>query len=322
MSKGQKPKLAIEQIAAWLATQHENEVEELLPLSGGFWSSAYAYRVGDEGYVLRLSTAMGEGFAIDEAAMQFAAVGIPVPEVVAIGEALGFHYAISRRHYGRFLETIALHESEAVGNALAALLQAMRRAKPAQSSQVVWYAPPTAEPLTWHGWLLGGLPDKTHSAADSPRAKLAADPRLGPLLKTSESRIVELLPACPERRDLIHGDLLHQNVLVSDNAKEITAVFSWKCSALGDFLYDVAWCTLWGRWFPAIGQIDLWRRTLNAPDLSAADLVDAPLRHHCYELQIAASHLGWFAWTGEDHQLFKLAEVMAHLLERGPLALR
>ena len=102
--------------------------------------------------------------------------------------------------------------------------------------------------------------------------------------------------------------------------REVTAVFSWKCSARGDFLYDVAWCTLWGNWFPAIAQLDLWQRTLNASDLNEDDLKDASLRHHCYELQIAASHFGWFVWTGEDEQLAKLADVVEQVLERGPLA--
>jgi aminoglycoside phosphotransferase (APT) family kinase protein len=40
---------------------------------------------------------------------------------------------------------------------------------------------------------------------------------------------------------VLHGDLLHGNVLNSQDAKRITAVFSWKCSQRGDFLFDTAW---------------------------------------------------------------------------------
>ncbi|MEM7115855.1 MAG: aminoglycoside phosphotransferase family protein [Chloroflexota bacterium] len=310
MTASHKPKPQAEQVAAWLAEQHDGAVSKLAPLKGGFWSSAFSYSVGNSDYVLRLSE-IAEGFAIDKAAMRFASALIPVPEVVAIGEALGLHYAISRRHYGRFLETITIDEAPAAGTALATLLQAMRAAKPLPNESVVWYEP--QNPLTWRDWLKGGLGDN----AESP---VGSDPRLDRIFKTSVARIDELLPACPERRDLIHGDLLHQNVLVNEDAQEITAVFSWKCSARGDFLYDVAWCTFWGNWFPAIAQLDLWQRTLNAPDLNKDDLKDASLRHHCYELQIAASHFGWFVWTGEDEQLAKLADVVEQVLERGPLA--
>jgi hypothetical protein len=48
---------------------------------------------------------------------------------------------------------------------------------------------------------------------------------------------------------------------------------------------------------------------------------DAQLRHHCYELQIAASHLGWNAWTGDDDALAAVARAAERTLERGPLGL-
>ena len=51
-------------------------------------------------------------------------------------------------------------------------------------------------------------------------------------------RVRTLVDACPERRDLVHGDLLHGNVLVSPDARRVEAVLSWKCSVRGDFLYD------------------------------------------------------------------------------------
>ncbi len=153
------------------------------------------------------------------------------------------------------------------------------------------------------------------------RSKLAQDSRIDDLFRTCESRIDELLPACPERRDLIHGDLLHQNVLVSDDASQATAIFSWKCSALGDFLYDVAWCTFWGDWHPGIAAADIWNRTLAAADVTETDLLDAAIRHHCYELQIGASHLGWHAWVGDQKELEAVAAALARTLEEGPLAM-
>jgi aminoglycoside phosphotransferase (APT) family kinase protein len=142
------------------------------------------------------------------------------------------------------------------------------------------------------------------------------------MFKACAARIAQLLPACPERRDLVHGDLLHQNVLVTDDASAVTAIFSWKCSIRGDFLYDVAWCTFWGAWHPGIAAADLWKRTLAAPDLVAADLVDAAWRHHCYELQIAATHLGWNTWTGNHQELMAVADAAERVLERGPLPMQ
>ena len=140
----------------------------------------------------------------------------------------------------------------------------------------------------------------------------------GPVLEVCIARFADLLPDCPERRDLVHGDLLHQNVLLSAAATSVSGIFSWKCSALGDFLYDVAWCTLWGRWHPVIGATDVWERTLDAQDLSVPDLHNAAIRHHCYELHIAATHMGWFVKTGETEALRWLLALTQEILDRGP----
>jgi aminoglycoside phosphotransferase (APT) family kinase protein len=309
---------SIEQISAWLFERHKAEINDLVSLKGGFWSSAFAYRVGSQEFVLRLSD-MAEGFAIDAAAMQFKGPNLPIPKVVDTGKALGFNYAISERHFGRFIEDTAAEEGDAVGQILQTLLAALRSVATSKGDGVNWYDPDSVENLTWHKWLLGGLADHPDSHTSGWKAKLPDYPSIENLFNACEARIRELLPACPERRDLIHGDLLHQNVLVSDDASEVTAVFSWKCSALGDFLYDVAWCTFWSDWHPGIAAANIWKRTLDAPELTKADLEHASLRHHCYELQIGASHIGWNLWTGNQQELETLARVLERTLEKGPL---
>jgi aminoglycoside phosphotransferase (APT) family kinase protein len=314
--KQSKP--SIEQISKWLAGKHHAEIMDLVPLSGGFWSSAYAYRVGTQDFVLRFGD-MAEWFEIDKVAMRFKGPNLPVPNVVEIGKALGLDYAISERHFGRFIENTAADEGEAVGRTLETLLAAMRSVASSLDDGVIWYDPEGSKNMTWHTWLKGGLVDNPDAYVHGWKVKLAEQPVIDHLFKRCESRIHDLLPACPERRDLIHGDLLHQNVLVSNDASQVTAVFSWKCSAKGDFLYDVAWCTFWSGWHPGIAASDIWNRTIKAPDLDEADLENASLRHHCYELQIGASHLGWNAWVGNQKDLEAVARLLEHKLEDGPL---
>ena len=321
MNQAGNPQPTIAEIERWLAIRHDRAIEGLSSLAGGFWSSAYVYRVSGVEFVLRISD-MHEGFAIDAAAMRFAGPGLPVPVVVETGSGLGGYFAISRRHRGRFIEDSPAHEAQAVGTALASLLAAMRSVPATPADPVLWYDADASAALTWRAWLLSGLIDDPKARVSGWRAKLASVPRLDGLFKNCESRIRELLSACPERRDLVHGDLLHQNVLVAeDDAARVTAVFSWKCSVRGDFLFDVAWCTFWGEWHPAIAAADIWNRTLAASDLRAGDLEDAQLRHHCYELQIAASHPCLPAWTGDDDELAAVARAAERTLERGPLGL-
>ena len=274
-------------------------------LSGGSWSAAYGYRAGDRELVLRLGRS-AEWFAIDRDAMAYSREGLPVPAVLEIGDAFGGAYAISERHRGRFLESVTVDEADVAGPTLMRLLEALRSVPDDGRLNA-----------TWHGWLLASLQDDPTHPAGGWRDTLAADPALDRLYRACEERIHELLEACPERRDLVHRDLLHANVLLEPDASRVNAVFSWKCSVRGDFPYDVALCTFWGALaHPGIDAIDSLGRTLaTAP---AGDLADAAIRHHCYELHIGAEHLGWYVVTKDDDWLRKDAAHLEMLLERGP----
>ena len=129
------------------------------------------------------------------------------------------------------------------------------------------------------------------------------------------------MEACPERRDLVHGDLLHGNVLLSPSADRVEAVFSWKCSVRGDFLYDAAWCTFWAPWHKGVAATDPLSGVIASPIVRAESgaLIDASLRHHCYELQIGFTHLGWNIWTDNQVDLAATVRRLGDVLERGPL---
>jgi aminoglycoside phosphotransferase (APT) family kinase protein len=260
-------------------------VRDLEPLTGGYWSSAWAYDVGDDRLVARFGE-MKDGFEADRDAMAYASADLPVPDVLDVGDApWGGAYAISRRFTGRFLEDMGPE----VAPALAGLLAALRA------------VPPDDTAPSWRDDLLERL------VVDQPpgwREKLRAHPESDAAFERAAERLRSLIPSLPERRDLIHGDLLHKNVLVSDDGARVNAVFSWKCSVRGDHLYDTAWCTFWGDLaHPGIGA---------AVDRTMAD-DEERYRHHVYELHIAATHLGWYAWTDDDEWLPRTTEVVNRL---------
>src|SRR5829696_7687553 len=110
---------------------------------------------------------------------------------------------------------------------------------------VMWH-PAGAPVRSWRELVLARLVDDLGNRVHGWRAALDADPKLTALSAAVCNRVRTLVAACPERRDLIHGDLLHGNVLVSPDYRRVQAVISWKCSLRGDFLYDAAWCSVWG----------------------------------------------------------------------------
>ncbi len=290
-------------VVKFLSSRHGAEPVDVEVLGGGFWSAAYGYRLGDDELVLRINDEP-DGFRDDELAARYGSSALPVPEVLAIGEGFGRWFAISRRHRGRFLEEIAPDEADALGPTVVDLLAALR-AVPDFGADVP----------SWHQWLLAGITDQPDRHTAGWRPRIAADAAADRTFQAVDHRIRSLLEACPDRRQLVHSDLLHYNVLVTPQADAVTAVFSWKCHTWGDAIYDLAWCTFWGRWHEGIGALDLWDRVV--PTLSVSETVDLGVRHHVYELQIGASHLGWFATLGDEENLAWTVRQLNELLERG-----
>ena len=75
-SVNDKPDVPLGDVERFLVSRHGRPIESLAPLPGGFWSAAYAYRVGGQDLVLRLGT-IPEGFEADRAAMAFSAPTYP-----------------------------------------------------------------------------------------------------------------------------------------------------------------------------------------------------------------------------------------------------
>lgn len=292
------------EVVGFLRAHHDADPTDLEALDGGYWSAAYGYRIGNDELVLRIND-QPDGFRDDEFAMRYGSPALPVPEVLEVGEALGRWFAISRRHRGRFLEEVGPDQAEALGPTVVELLDGLR-----SMPDIGIVTPP------WRDWLIAGVTDRADHHTAGWRKRIAANAAAERTFRAVDRRIRSLLDACDDRRQLVHSDLLHYNVLVTPAADAVTAVFSWKCSTWGDAIYDLAWCTFWGRWHEGIGALDLWERVV--PTLSASEAVDVAVRHHVYELQIGANHLGWYATLGDTENLRWTLRQLNELLDSGP----
>jgi aminoglycoside phosphotransferase (APT) family kinase protein len=246
-----------------------------------------------------------------------------VPQVRAVGNTpSGRAYAISVRHPGLFLEDTPVEQAATVTPTLTRLFVALYRVPAPPDAPVIWHqgAPPAR---SWREFLRSGL-DDPKKLEYGWAAALAADRELAALSAAVSERVRTLVDACPERRDLVHGDLLHGNVLVSADAQRVEAVLSWKRSMRGDFLFDAAWCSFWAPvYYPGIAATDPLPGLLQDPSVRAerGAFLDAAARHHCYELYIGFTHLGWDLWTDDQEILTARARRLAEVFERGPLPL-
>jgi len=293
--------------------------EGLEALTGGAWSSAWAYRAGGEELVVRFGREVS-WYEADRMAMAFGGPDLPVPEIREVGRTpSGRAYAVSVRHHGRFLEDTPVERAGAITSTLTRLLVALYRVPAGPDAPVVWHQA-GASAGSWREFLLAGLVDDPGKLVHGWSAALAGDRELAALSAAVTERVRTLAEACPERRDLVHSDLLHGNVLVSPDARQVEAVLSWKCSVRGDFLFDAAWCSFWAPFHPGLAAADPLSGLLRAPSVRAEPgaLLDAAARHHCYELHIGFTHLGWNVWTGNQADLAATARRLAEVLERGP----
>ncbi len=314
-----KPDVPLGDVETFLVARHGEPVELLAALPGGFWSAAYAYRVAGQDLVLRLGT-IPEGFECDRAAMAFSGPDLPVPSVVETGQAFGVGYAISVRHFGRFLEDVRVEESSRSGPMLGRLLEALRTLEERPDLSVSGQPADVAPHDTWRNHLLHKLVGDSTSRTAGWRTAMSQNPELERLFLVCCRRIGDLLEACPERRNVVHGDLLYKNVLVSEDASAVTGVYSWKRSVRGDSLFDTAYCTFFSAWYRGIGAADPWASSLAA--MAPDDATDAAVRHHCYELAIGASHLGGYLVTNDVENLRIAQRRLGEILQRGELRVR
>lgn len=307
------PALDPSEIRDWLASRHRSEIRGLEALPAGYWSAAFGYEVDGRELVLRVGT-QPEGFVMDRLAHEYRRPGLPIPECSTSAKCSEWRTRISTRFRGRFLELLTPGEAATARPAVLGLLDALRTVAAPDGAPSCWYGE-GGRGSTWRRWLMDSLVDDPRHTVNGWRATIAADRDLDRLYRACEQRIGQLLEACPERRELVHGDLLNRNVLISEDAKDITAVFSWKCSVRGDGLYDVAWCDFWSPWHPGIAALELWPATRALRSVGEA----AEARHHCYLLHIGVRHLGFHAWTGDDRERRAVAARTAEVLEAGPV---
>ncbi len=275
-------------------------------LGRGAWSRAFAFVLDGRELVIRFGEHR-EDYEIDRRAMRYGSAALPVPDVIEIGSAHGGAYAISQRCHGRFLESL-----DAAGwrRVLPALWRALDEMRGQPEVWPRWLRDdggddgPAAGPGgRWGAQLLASLEDRPGERVSGWRSVLAGFPALEATFTAARRECLELLAVCPTHAHLIHGDLLNRNVLVTPDARHLSAVYDWSCERRGDFLYDLAWLEFWAPWHPGLAAVDIRARALEHFRSEGISLPHFEARLRCYELHIGAEHLAYNAFTGDLDEL-------------------
>jgi aminoglycoside phosphotransferase (APT) family kinase protein len=225
-------RLTSEEVATTLGEYLGGSVHELRRLSGGASrvTSSFNLRVGQSVRPLILQQDRGDGVTqggrvrVEEALLRAAlAAGVPVPEVVAVGEEdrLGAGWLVVERMEGETIPRKILRDPE---------WAAARHALTAQCGQAL-AAIHTIDP----GEIAGLAP------RDPLRDPLPFLDALGEVRPALELGVRWLAAHRPEagRRVTVHGDFRSGNLLVGPDG--LRAVLDWELAHAGDPAEDIGW---------------------------------------------------------------------------------
>ena len=299
----------------FLTSRFGSGATDVAELGRGAWSRAFSFRLGERDLVIRFGQHRVD-YEIDQRALRYATADLPVPAVLEIGTALGGAYAISERRFGRFLESLAAAEWHRLLPAFWRALDAMR-AQPEQWPEWLLDEPELADGPggRWGAQLRAALQDRPDERVSGWKATLAGFRDLDQLFRDAEGQFIHLLAHCPTSGHLIHSDLLNRNVLVAQDARQLTAVFDWSCQRRGDFLYDIAWLTFWAPWHPGLAAVDVRTAALDHYKATGVPVPRFDERLSCYELHIGLEHLAYNAFTHDDAELQAVARRLRTLMD-------
>lgn len=280
------------------------------PLAAGQWSRAYALTLNGGEVVVRVG-AHGDDYLKDAAAAStFAATRVPVPVVFGSGTAGGSSYAVSERVHGIAFDDLDVRQVARVLPSLLDVLEAIRSVDLARTTGYGIWRPDGAAPHT--GWAEALLAiGEENPRLPGWRDALAASPIGSAPLERGLRRLQELVPRLPDVRELIHGDLLSRNVLVSGS--RITGVLDWGNSLYGDSLYDVAWLLFWWPWYPQWESVDLHARVMEHLHAGGRPLADLDERLLAYKIHIALDAVAYCAFKERWDEVEAHAETLARL---------
>lgn len=299
-----------EGVRAFVAATFGRRAGEVKPLGAGAWSRAYALTLDGKDVVLRFGDHV-EDFLKDQAMGRLRRPGLPVPAVIAVGEADEGCFAISERLFGRALDDLDGSRMRRALPSLFALLDVICTVELPGTGYGPWSADDgCAACATWEEALVD-------SVAAGPRLsgwreQLDLHCREAAIFDDGVAAMREAARGLVVPRRLVHADLLARNVLVEDG--RISGVIDWGNAMYGDPLYDIAWLLYWWEWYPAWTGIRIGDEVRHHFEGAPERLWGEARRLRACLLHIGLAHIAYTAWRGRLQDMRRNADQVATYL--------
>ena len=222
-----------------------HDAHDVEALSGGMWSTTYAFTESGRQYVIRFHERRDD-LEKDRFASRWASPALRTVRMTEIGELPAGGYGISERINGVLIDDLDADGMRAVLPSLFSTMDAVRDADlRGTSGWGLWHGDGNAEHTTWQEFLL---------RCAAQRELVASHSAVIVGFDAGIAAIRALIAYGPDRRHLVHNDLLYRNVF--RDARGVVLI-DWGASIFGDFLYDVALLTFWWAYYAKWDSIDI-----------------------------------------------------------------
>ncbi|MCA9832612.1 MAG: aminoglycoside phosphotransferase family protein [Thermomicrobiales bacterium] len=311
MSKPDPPSLiSPEEIRQLLHDDLGLEVDTIVPIRSGAWSSAVGITTRHGDYVMRFSRT-DEDFRRDQFVARFAGLNLPIPRVLGIGQIDSNWWCLSERVPGIHLDDLNAADLAATIPSLADMLIAMRSV---DASGTLGYggldAAGNGRFESFGDQLLEIAKDVLERREDSRYDTLQQHPQALATLERGVETLQHQVQFLSSSRQLIHMDTLNYNLNVQNN--RVSGVYDWGCAMWGDAVYDLAWFAFWEPWYPQWQGVHLAESII---DLVGIQGDHADERLACCKLHIGLDHIRYNAFTRNIGSLERVAEATERLLD-------
>lgn len=272
-----------------LLRERGHDARDVVALSGGLWSAAFAFTEGDRGYVVRFHDRRDD-LEKDRFAERWASPSLRTAHIVEISDFRSGGLGISDLVRGTPLDDL---DEEGMRRVLPSLLRTLDATREANldgtTGYGLWHGDGNGMHATWLDNLVRAEPPGERAS----QRDLLAHSRIGSHeFDVGLARIHELLSFRSEERHLVHNDLLNFNVLIDDAG---VALLDWGASIYGDFLYDAALMTFWWphRLYAKWRNIDIRAEVERHYTAIGLDVPRLRERLRCCELDIGVSSIAF-----------------------------
>lgn len=292
-----RPVIEQEQVHSLLLQHFTEPITHLAPIEGGQVARAFAFRVGEQDYILRFTPAdhLPISFAKEARLSQTIASSlIPIPRVRQVGLWQGLYFAISERVPGQMVEELPVREMIQLVPALIATLFAIHQVDVSQQKNYgVFNEQGVAHCPDWRSFLVQVKDEEEDWNYFGKWHHLFEDTFLErDLFDDLFQRMVRLIDCCPADRYLVHGNYSLRNIIAHEG--KITGVVDWLDARYGDFVYDIAGLDFW------IPELRMHEDCQHYYQKRLGVIPFYEERVLCYECYIALISMRFFAKKGDE----------------------